>query len=195
MSGCCAPMGPVGPGCTIQGCNDCSGCATTPIAMGPLDSLRNARRRLVCGSGCGETYVGEWISTPPDAVDPCCGDTFVGGAAKCQPFCWQPGSLGMLLGGMYGQRLCSGDDSSAPCACSNNLCDRMRANRMVRSAAGCSTCSSGETIVSGEVISTPMAAPAASSCGCTAKSRVRSNRATAVANAIPAGKPVKQVVR
>ena len=30
--------------------------------------------------------MGEWISTPPDACDPCCGDQWVGGATACRPF-------------------------------------------------------------------------------------------------------------
>jgi len=41
--------------------------------------FQNFKRSLVCGSGCGEAYIGEWISTPPDAYDPCRGDQFVGG--------------------------------------------------------------------------------------------------------------------
>jgi hypothetical protein len=112
--GCC---GPYGPGCCGGGCNDCDGTASRPIPYGPLDGMRNFKRALVCGGGgCGETYVGEWISTPPDASDPCCGNQFVGGATPCRPFCWQPGAL---LGQMhlYGQRFCSGAESSAPCGC------------------------------------------------------------------------------
>lgn len=148
FSGCCAPMGPIGPGCTDFGCNDCSGCSSSTqyIANGPLDALRNARRRMVCGSGCGEAYVGEWISTPPDATDPCCGDQFVGGATKCRPFCFQPGNL---IRGMYGQRMCSGDASSTPCDCGVNFCDGgcgmgasspVVSGRMISAPAGCSTC-------------------------------------------------------
>ena len=140
FSGCCAPMGPIGPGCMDYGCNDCSGCSasTQYIANGPLDALRNARRRMVCGSGCGEAYVGEWISTPPDSHDPCCGDQFVGGATKCRPFCWQPGGL---FQGLYGKRFCSGDASSTPCPCGVNFCD-----------GGCSAAS---TPVMGEVMAAP----------------------------------------
>ena len=117
--GCC---GPYGPGCVDGGCHDCDGTASRPIPYGPLDGLRNFKRSLVCGGGgCGETYVGEWISTPPDAYDPCCGGQFVGGATPCRPFCWQPGSL---LGriNLYGQRFCSGAESSAPCGC-GAVCD------------------------------------------------------------------------
>ncbi len=169
FSGCCAPMGPIGPGCTDLGCNDCSGCGSTTqyIANGPLDAIRNARRKMVCGSGCGEAYVGEWISTPPDAADPCCGDQFVGGATKCRPFCWQPGNL---FRGLYGQRLCSGDASSTPCGCGSNVCD-----------GGCGTVVSGP-IVGGSV----MAAPASSSCGCSASAQPVQQTTTRIVNSRPA---------
>ena len=119
FSGCCAPLGPIGPGCGVTGCNDCSGAAvrTQYIANGPIDALRNARRRAVCGAGCGEVYVGEWISTPPKVADPCCGSQFVGGATNCRPFCWQ---LGAALRGLYGTRFCPGPSSS--CGCGDSGC-------------------------------------------------------------------------
>lgn len=118
-SGCC---GPIGPGCVESGCYDCDGTYTNPIPYGPLDSFRNLKRNLICGGGgCGETYYGEWISTPPDCVDPCCDDQWVGGAVKARPFCWQPGAL---LGAcnFYGGRFCSGAESSVPCDC-GEVCD------------------------------------------------------------------------
>ena len=156
FSGCCAPVGGfIGPGCATQGCNDCNGGCSSPqyIANGPIDAIRNARRRLVCGSGCGEVYVGEWISTPPDAVDPCYGDQFVGGATKCRPFCrsfcWQPGSL---LVGLYGRRTCTGVQSSTPCPCGSGLCDRICSRR------GCGVASSP--------VYSPVTSAPVSSCGC-----------------------------
>ena len=117
--GCC---GPIGPGCNIpMGCSDCDGYGSNNYApSGPLQGLRNLKRSMVCGSGCGEVYVGEWISTPPDAQDPCCGDQWVGGATKCRPFCWTPGTL---LNNLYGSRSCSGAESSAPCGCGYDTCD------------------------------------------------------------------------
>ena len=121
--GCCGPMG-CGPGCGVpMGCSDCDGYGHgNGIVNGPLDGLRQMKRSLVCGGGCGEAYIGEWISTPPDAVDPCCGDQWVGGATKCRPFCWEPGAL---LGGLglYGGRFCSGAESSMPCGCGIDTCD------------------------------------------------------------------------
>ena len=166
FSGCCAPIGPIGPGCAVSGCSDCSGCGATTqyIANGPIDALRNARRRIACGAGCGETYVGEWISTPPDAVDPCCGNQFVGGATKCRPFCWQPGNL---FRGIYGKRVCSGDASSTPCACGTNFCD----GRCGIGRCGAGGCGAGGCAVGGCGGGIINAAPVAtSSCGCTAGS-------------------------
>ena len=132
-SGCCGPRG-CGIGCEV-GCGDCGsasiggcGCGSgscgavggNVLRGGPLGSIRNARKGLICGSGCGEAYVGEWISTPPDCSDPCCDDQFVGGAVKARPFCRQRGAL---LRGLYGTRYCSGDESSASCGCDGGSCD------------------------------------------------------------------------
>lgn len=43
------------------------------MPIGALHGLPLAQRiqqRLTCGDGCGEVYIGEWISTPP-TPDPC----------------------------------------------------------------------------------------------------------------------------
>lgn len=153
--GCCGPMG-CGQRChTPMGCNDCDGCETASYpAMGPLDGLRNFKRRVMCGAGCGETYVGEWISTPPDAQDPCCGTEFVGGAVKCRPFsnqfCWEPGALVRKL---YGGRFCDGAASSVECGC-EGVCDGGCGATMIEgtveggtvstssAGCGCASCSS-----------------------------------------------------
>lgn len=181
FSGCCAPMGPIGPGCAVPSCSDCSGCGASNqyIANGPLDAIRNARRKMVCGSGCGEAYVGEWISTPPDAMDPCCGEQFVGGATKCRPFCWQPGNL---FRGMYGQRVCSGDASSTPCAVSTNFCDRCKGGGTCGGSCGAGGCGGG--VISGPVVSS--APIAASTCGCTASNRPVQQTTTRVVTNRPA---------
>ena len=124
VSGCCGPMG-CGVGCGNVSCNDCDGAFRQPMCGGPIDAVRNLRRSAICGSGCGETYIGEWISTPPDCNDPCCGSDFVGGAVKARPFCrTQSHCLGCggLLRALYGKRTCSGDESSQPCAGDSGLC-------------------------------------------------------------------------
>lgn len=125
-SGCCGPRG-CGIGCST-GCGDCGSASISSCGCGgpscggggPLSAIRNARRGLICGSGCGESYVGEWISTPPDCNDPCCGDQFVGGAVKARPFCRQRGGL---LRSFYGTRTCSGSESSVDCGCGGSSCD------------------------------------------------------------------------
>lgn len=180
--GCCGPMG-CGVGCDVpMGCNDCDGLGQPNVVpTRPLDSLRNIKRKLVCGSGCGEAYIGEWISTPPDAQDPCCGDQFVGGATKCKPFCNPRGALlggGVGFGGLLGGRFCTGAESSAPCGC------------------GAATCggSCGEVIDGGQVINEgyiETAVPASSSCGCatcSANSAVGSS--TRIAGRIPVVDPM-----
>lgn len=106
FSGCCGLSGRVS---QCNGCNDGyggGGATCTPRPRGPLDAMMNWRRELVCGSGCGEVYYGEWISTPPDCNDPCCGEQFVGGAVKAEPFCVQPGTIFGNLRGLYGSRDC-----------------------------------------------------------------------------------------
>lgn len=92
------------------------------LANGACNSavrFQSFKRSLVCGSGCGEAYIGEWTSTPPDAYDPCCGDQWVGGATKCRPFCWQRGTF---IRNLYGGRYCSASESSTPCGCGLASC-------------------------------------------------------------------------
>lgn len=119
--GCCGPMG-CGPGCGTYACNDCDGGCGQAIPYSPMDGMRQFKRSLVCGGGCGEAYLGEWISTPPDACDPCCGDQWVGGATACRPFCWQPGTLLSQLS-LYGQRWCDGGDCLACDDCDEGFVD------------------------------------------------------------------------
>lgn len=58
--------------------------------------LQAARNRLTCGAGCGEFYLDEWMSDPPDCCDPCdgcgnytgrggCGGCWGGGCGGCRP--------------------------------------------------------------------------------------------------------------
>jgi hypothetical protein len=104
-------------------CNDCSGCGHGGyIAHGPLDAARQWRRSLSCGAGCGETYYGEWRSTPPDCVDPCpefacgCGDAACGGCGIGHRRIHGDGcgirparAVARLVVALYGKRFC------APC--------------------------------------------------------------------------------
>ncbi len=59
--GCATPI--------ASSCDSCdgAGCGACGIALNPLQHLHNLR----CGDGCGEVYWGEWLSDPPDCVDPC----------------------------------------------------------------------------------------------------------------------------
>ena len=157
FSGCCC--GPYGSMAQCNGCNDgFNNVRHRPT--GPLDALMTWRKELVCGSGCGEAYYGEWVSTPPDACDPCCGDQFVGGATPCQPFCWQPGTIFGNLHRLYGSRVCEfcgnaftdcgcGDQGylEGNCGCGSG-CDTgcHKGGQSVGhghpTSGGCSTCSS-----------------------------------------------------
>ena len=162
-SGCCGPMG-CGAGCGPVGCgggycNDCDGMGGQTMAMGPLDHLRICRKNLVCGSGCGETYRGEWISTPPDCNDPCCGGQFVGGAVAARPFCWQPGALlGGLCGNLYGGRFCNScGESFAECGCGGEFIEEGYIESAPASECGCASCSrqNGETTRMAQTHRTP----------------------------------------
>ena len=146
-AGCCGPLG-CGPGCGAGvSCGSCDGGFEQPQPVcNPLDGVRSLKRQLVCGGGCGETYLGEWISTPPDCADPCQNEQWVGGATKCRPFCWAPGTL---FRGLYGTRHCTGAESSEPCGCGE--CDTYAvaddgyyADEVISTeSSGCSSCQSG----------------------------------------------------
>jgi hypothetical protein len=149
LSGCCTHLGP---GCHAGNCYDCDG-TNQYIPMSPFQHLRH---RMTCsGGGCGEVYVGEWISTPPDCHDPCCDDQFVGGAAPCRPGCWSLCSLFDL------RRFSVRYDSGGCCdgGCFDSGCDHcgggeyfegesyfegeaIEAPVYQSGSAGCSTCSS-----------------------------------------------------
>ena len=53
---------------------DCGdSCGHHGVRQGPIDDCHDG---AACGSGCGEVYWDEWVSDPPDCVDPCddCGN-------------------------------------------------------------------------------------------------------------------------
>ena len=122
---CIMSVGCCGPRCGVTSCNDCDGIGygERVIPQRPFDRIRNGS--LFCGSGCGEVYVDEWLSGPPECCDPCSGADWVGGnssggCSACEVPCWQPGNLLRRLGaGLLGGRNCTGTESSADCGCSN----------------------------------------------------------------------------
>lgn len=126
MGCCCGPMqcGTGGRfiqgcgGCGDAGCGDCDGTAHQGRPYSPLDGLRKFRNSLTCGSGCGETYYGEWSHTPPTA-DPCCADQCDSGPRPFAPFCWQPGRF---FASLYGVRNCDGTVTDGSCGCEGE-CD------------------------------------------------------------------------
>jgi len=74
----CGISGPVGGGCGscaggIEPCGMCgTGSCLGSCAQGFLSFARQSIHNvLTCGSGCGELYIDEWYSDPPDACDPC----------------------------------------------------------------------------------------------------------------------------
>lgn len=162
VSGCCGPMG-CGIGCGNVSCSDCDGGFRQPAYGGPIDAIRNFRRNAICGSGCGEAYIGEWTSTPPDCNDPCSGPNFVGGAVKARPFCRTPPAClgcGGLLRAIYGKRTCSGDESSQSCpGDSGGFCSGCSGGKYVGDAhvVGDYTEVESEVVVPG---------PVSGSCGC-----------------------------
>lgn len=113
--GCCGPMG-----CGVDvsmSCNRCDVVDCVDPIYRPLDGVRQLRGRWACGSGCAETYYGEWRSTPPDAQDPCCDEGCGTSREFCWSGCWQPGSL---LRGLYGERYCDDCGSESGCECGHS---------------------------------------------------------------------------
>ena len=107
--GCCGPIG-----CGVANPIWHGGVNCVEPVYRPIDGLRQLRGRWACESGCGETYYGEWRSTPPDAQDPCCDQGCVANREFCWRGCWQPGSM---LRGLYGVRYCDDYGSNPGCDC------------------------------------------------------------------------------
>lgn len=164
MSGCCC--GPVdcgncdggfvgyGGACGVGG--GCGPCAS------PLNALAQVRKAFVCGTGCGEAYMDEWCSTPPDACDPCCGTQFVGGATPCYP-CWYPGKALLAFLQCSGQRFCQFCNCVASqCSCGAFACGPVAAGGCCVDAGcgggcgdGCGSTVVGEGVMGGEVLHSP----------------------------------------
>lgn len=90
----CGPAAPCGVCVNDPCCGDCG-----PPCHGCYPLL-GFWRWLTCGSGCGDVYVNEWCSDPPDCCDPCdpCGN-FVG------PQCCPP-RHSRFLQCLFGQPCC-----------------------------------------------------------------------------------------
>lgn len=159
--GCCGlPSG-------VTACNDCDGLGygEQVVPQRPFDRIRN--RSLFCGSGCGEVYVDEWLSSPPECCDPCSGADWDGGSSSCgcsgcRGTCWQPGDLLRRFGtGLLGGRYCTGTQSSADCGCGSGGCG-LNGGRNCGAGSisdgGCSDGSCGDSTIGH--------ASTSSSCGC-----------------------------
>lgn len=136
-------------------CNDCNGYGSAGyMPTGPVDAVRQWRRSLTCGAGCGETYYDEWTSTPPDCVDPCpdfgcgaaplcdaCGTNCGGSCCGVRPV----RAAARLVAAVYGKRFCNecGYDID-DCGCESSVYDSYG------SGCDCASCSGhGHSVVSG----------------------------------------------
>jgi hypothetical protein len=126
---CCAPCGPCGAGpCGPGGCGSPAGmyggplfpCLPRPMAWngacnecdpcpggpcGPCGLLPWLCRCLTGCKGCGDIYIHEWISDPPDCCDPCdnCNGQFTGNRA-CNVCCLGP--CQRILSALHGYSYC-----------------------------------------------------------------------------------------
>lgn len=140
FSGCCS---------FHAGCSDCGGVGTGGHpAYGPVESFRTWRKSLTCGNGCGEVYVDEWCSHPPDCQDPCdfgnCGTQLAcGGCGQCG-ICRRPirplKTAFHLVQGIYGKRTCADCGGCDPCGCGGEIIE-----------SGCDCCST--TYAEGTIVS------------------------------------------
>ena len=175
-------------GCGVR--RVCGGPGIVPAGVSRIRArqpVQQLKRTLACGAGCGESYLGEWISTPPDSCDPCVGDQFVGGATPCRPFCWQRGAiLRTLYGGrfLYGGRYANSYRAAASCG---GGC-----------GGGCG-CGGGEIISDGYVTDSYIEAPHYSSgAECTTCEASEPAARTRIAKSKPQPKPhshSKQIIQ
>jgi hypothetical protein len=154
-SGCCCPgaCGPCGaPGgaccwCLRRpivwngNCNDCGPgpCQSCDDACGACGIIPALRRGMTCGKGCGEIYIGEWISDPPDCCDPCdqCYGHWTGPAGG--PCCLGP--FQRLLAAFHGYSYCPRPDCGPACG---GLCNRGSCGPACGcGGVGCATCGGG----------------------------------------------------
>jgi hypothetical protein len=129
-NGCCNDCGP-GP---------CESCCDCPQECGILPWFW---RNRICGQGCGDVYVGEWISDPPDCCDPCdpCHGCYIGPQGCCNL-----GPLQRLLAALHGYSYCPPPDCGPVCGlCNKGCCTADHVGYELQGEAGCATCGGGIT--------------------------------------------------
>ena len=127
-NGCCNECGP-GP---------CESCCDCPQECGILPWFY---RNRICKQGCGDIYVGEWVSDPPDCCDPCdpCHGCFTGPQGCCNL-----GPLQRLLAAMHGYSYCPAPDCGPVCGlCSKGCCTASHVGFEEPGDVGCATCGGG----------------------------------------------------
>jgi hypothetical protein len=122
LEGACCDVGPCDRCGVSSSCDGCAGgqqaCGTCGLGdYGGVASpgclyyaSRAIRNMLTCGSGCGQLYIDEWYSDPPDAQDPCIDCT----RATCPP----PGCgpRVSVRPSLWARRFHGGDCSSGDCS-------------------------------------------------------------------------------
>ena len=139
MTGCCGGPSPCG-----VDCGNCDGVAGPVVPHRPFDRLRNARRGLLCGNGCGEVYTGEWSSYPPDCCDPCDNSYQCTPPIRLQPRRWLT-----MMTGWYGQRHprgyagcdeCGDCISETDCGCNGSI-------EVFNESPGCASCMASNSAI------------------------------------------------
>jgi hypothetical protein len=122
-------------------CGNCNECGARPgeDCACPTDCglLPGLRRCLSCGKGCGEIYVGEWLSDPPDCCDPCdqCYGQWIGPHGYCHL-----GPMQRLLAAVHGYKYCPKPCCNEGCGgCTKVACHSC-------GGAGCATCGGGHEL-------------------------------------------------
>jgi hypothetical protein len=128
-NGCCNDCGP-GP---------CESCCDCPQQCGILPWFY---RNRICGKGCGDLYVGEWVSDPPDCCDPCdqCHGCWTGPQGCCNL-----GPMQRLLAALHGYSYCPAPDCGPVCGLCNKGCCGGGGPVGYESTGepGCATCGGG----------------------------------------------------
>jgi hypothetical protein len=93
---------------------------------------------MTCNKGCGEIYIGEWISDPPDCCDPCdqCTGCWTGHQGACHL-----GPFQRLLAACHGYSYCPPPCCGPACG---GFCNRGGCEPVCGCGdAGCASCGGG----------------------------------------------------